>query len=339
MIENRREPYRPPGREIIAQPGSLDEFNTSNNLGYNSTCATLPNRLIEIVKLRDPLMTDPTTPPLIVAFVADLMFTMRIAKVVEHIGYRIIWIESADQLGSLILQHELETPGELLRGREGRLFDQVTLWQPALLLFDLNNAAIPWREWIAALKSAAATRRIPVMCFGSHEDVATMSAAKSAGADAVLARSRFTAHMPALFQRYARIPDHTALGAACAEPLADLARQGIARFNQGEYYPAHDLLEEAWVVDESAGRDLYRGILQVGIAYYQIEQGNYRGAVKMLLRVRQWLDPLPDTCRGVNVAALRADVDRVYAALVALGPDGVKEFDRSLFAKVTLIEA
>ncbi|MBP6017218.1 MAG: DUF309 domain-containing protein [Candidatus Promineofilum sp.] len=282
-------------------------------------------------------MTDPATTPLIVAFVADLMFTMRIAKVAEHIGYRIIWIESADQLGSLVPQRVPETPGELLRGREGRLFEQVTLWQPALLLFDLNNAAIPWREWIAALKSAAATRRIPVMCFGSHQDVATMGAAKSVGADVVLARSRFTADMPALFQRYARIPDHTALGAACAEPLAALARQGIERFNQGEYYPAHDLLEEAWVVDEGAGRDLYRGILQIGIAYYQIEQGNYRGAVKMLLRVRQWLDPLPDVCRSVDVAGLRADVARVYAALAALEPDRINEFDRSLFGTVTLV--
>ncbi len=284
-------------------------------------------------------MTDPKTTPLIVAFVADLMFTMRIAKVVEHIGYRIVWIESADQLGSLNPQREPETPGELLRGREGRLFEQVTQWQPALLLFDLNNAAIPWREWIAALKSAAATRRIPVMCFGSHQDVTTMSTAKSVGADVVLARSRFTSDMPALFQRYARIPDHTALGAACAEPLAALARQGIERFNQGEYYPAHDLLEEAWVVDESPGRDLYRGILQVGIAYYQIEQGNYRGAVKMLLRVRQWLDPLPDVCRGVDVAGLRADVDRVYAALAALGPERVQEFDRSLFGTVMFVQS
>ena len=284
-------------------------------------------------------MTDPKTTPLIVAFVADLMFTMRIAKVVEHIGYRIVWIESADQLGSLAPQNEPETPGELLRGREGRLFEQVTQWQPALLLFDLNNAAIPWREWIAALKSAAATRRIPVMCFGSHQDVTTMSTAKSVGADVVLARSRFTSDMPALFQRYARIPDHTALGAACAEPLAALARQGIERFNQGEYYPAHDLLEEAWVVDESPGRDLYRGILQVGIAYYQIEQGNYRGAVKMLLRVRQWLDPLPDVCRGVDVAGLRADVDRVYAALAALGTERVQEFDRSLFGTVMFVQS
>jgi hypothetical protein len=284
-----------------------------------------------------PLMTSDTPKPLVVAFVADLMFTMRIQQVIDHLGYQVIWIETADQLDSLGIRKTPEPLGEMLHGQEGRLFEQVAMWQPALLLFDLNNAAIPWRDWIAALKSAAATRRVPIMCFGSHEDVSTMSAAKSAGADAVLARSRFTADMPALLQRYARIPDRAALAVTCAEPLSELAREGIEQFNRGEYYAAHDALEEAWVVDEGIGRDLYRGILQVGIAYYQIEHGNYRGAVKMLLRVRQWLDPLPDACRGVDVARLRADVDRVYTALVALGSDRVQEFDRALFGSITLM--
>jgi predicted metal-dependent hydrolase len=268
--------------------------------------------------------------------VADLMFTTRIAKAAEHAGYRVTWIETADQLGAADPDAGPEQPGESLHGRDGRLFEQITDWQPALLLFDLNNKAIPWRQWIAALKSSAATRRIPVMAFGPHEDVATMTAARDAGADAVLARSRFTADMPGLFQKYARVPDYPALRAACDEPLSDLARIGIERFNQGAYYPAHDALEEAWVRDEGPGRDLYRGMLQVGIAYYQIEKGNYRGAVKMLLRVRQWLDPLPDVCRGVDVAGLRADVARVHEALLALGSERVEDFDRELFGAIVV---
>jgi predicted metal-dependent hydrolase len=266
--------------------------------------------------------------------VADLMFSTRIQRAAEYAGYRVEWIETADQLGRAGPDTRPEQPGESLHGRAGRLFEQITRWQPALLLFDLNNAAIPWRQWIAALKSSAATRRIPIMAYGPHEDVATMTGARDAGADVVLARSRFTTDMSSLFQRYARVPDREALRAACDEPLSPLARSGIERFNQGAYYPAHDALEEAWVLDDGLGRDLYRGILQVGIAYYQIEKGNYRGAVKMLLRVRQWLDPLPDVCRGVDVAGLRSDVERVHQALVALGPERVREFDRRLFRPV-----
>ena len=273
--------------------------------------------------------------PLLLAFVADLMFTTRIARAAEHLGYRVEWIETADALGPDDAPDE--PPGELLHGRQGRLFERVTRTRPALMLFDLNNAAIPWRQWIAALKSSAATRRIPVLCFGPHEDVATMTAARAAGADAVLARSRFTADMPGLLAQYARVPDHAALAGACAEPLADLARLGIERFNAGDYYRSHDALEEAWMRDRGPGRDLYRGLLQVGIAYYQIGRGNYRGGVKMLLRARQWLDPLPDVCRGVDVAGLRADAERVHAALVALGPGHVDELDRGLMRPIVLV--
>lgn len=275
--------------------------------------------------------------PLLLAFVSDLMFTTRIAKVAEHLNFGVEWIETADELGAADPGEVRERPGEALHGRDGRLFERVTRTQPALLLFDLNNAAIPWRQWIAALKSSAATRRIPIMCFGPHEDVATMTAARDAGADAVLARSRFTADMPALFQRYARLPDTAALAAACAEPLPELARDAIALFNEGNYYNCHDALEEAWRRDERPGRELYQGLLQVGIAYYQIERGNTRGALKMLLRARQWLDPLPAICRGLDVAALRADAARVYDALTAVGPEGLSAFDRSLFRPIRFV--
>jgi predicted metal-dependent hydrolase len=165
-----------------------------------------------------------------------------------------------------------------------------------------------------------------------------MEEASEAGADAVLARSRFTADMPALLERYARIPDRDAIVAACSEPLVPLAVTGIEKFNEGQFYACHDDLEEAWRQDSGAARDLYRGILQVAIAYYQIERGNYRGAAKMLLRVRQWLDPLPDICRGVDVAQLRQDATAVHDALVQLGPERITEFDQGLFGQIVLHE-
>jgi len=84
-------------------------------------------------------------------------------------------------------------------------------------------------------------------------------------------------------------------------------------------------------------RDLYQAILQVGVAYYQITRGNHRGALKMLLRSLQWLAPLPDVCRGVDVAGLRADAARVRAALAGLDPAEIGRFDRSLLRPVRLV--
>lgn len=276
-------------------------------------------------------------PPLLVAFVADLMFTTRIANVANHLGYRIEWIERASDVGEVDPTAPPERPGELLHGREGQLFQKLAAWQPALLLFDLTNEAIPWEPWITILRSSPATRRIPVLCFGPHEDVERMKRAKAVGATAVVARSQFTTNMPNLFQKHARIPDYDTLDAACREPLPDLARRGIEMFNEGEFYQCHDDLEAAWMAEEGRIRDLYRGILQVGIAYYQIQRGNYRGALKMLLRVRQWLDPLPPTCRGINIDKLRQEATAVHEALNELGPERIGEFDQRMFHPIEFI--
>ena len=276
--------------------------------------------------------------PLLVGFVADLMFNVRITNVAEQLGFETQWIENAGDLAPAESDGPPPRPGELVHGQGGVLFEKLANWQPDLLIFDLGNDNVPWREWIAAIKSSPATRRIPVLCYGPHVDVETMEAARDLGADAVVARSRFTSAMSDLIQKHARDRDEPALTSACSEPLAELARQGIEEFNAGHFYDAHDYLEEAWVEDQGAGRNLYRGILQVGIAYYQIERGNYRGAVKMLLRVRQWLNPLPAVCRGVDVARLRQDVESVHSALVERGPEQMERLDRNLFRPVRLID-
>ena len=275
--------------------------------------------------------------PLIVAFVGDLMFTTRIDNVIRHLGYRVRWVDDPSAFGDGQQETKQELLGEKLHGQEGQLFKKISSWQPALLLFDLANQVIPWRQWIPLLKSSAATRQIPIVAFGPHVDVELMQEAKQIGVDFVYARSRFSNSMPQLLQEHAHIPDYDAINSACQEPLPNLALSGIEKFNQGTYYACHDDLEEAWRQDSGPGRDLYRGLLQIAVAYYQIERRNYRGATKMLLRMRQWLDPMPPVCRGVNVGKLLEDATAVQDALAALGPEKISEFDHTLFRPIELI--
>jgi len=272
--------------------------------------------------------------PLIVAFVGDLMFTTKIDNVIRHLGYQVQWVDDPTALDGDQKETKQEALGERLHGQEGRLFQQIACWQPALLLFDLANRAIPWQQWIPMLKSSAATRRIPIMAFGPHVDVEMMQEAKRIGADFVFARSRFSSKMPQLLQDHIAIPEYDAINNACQEPLSALARSGIDKFNQGAYYVCHDDLEEAWRQDSSPARDLYRGLLQVAVAFYQIERGNFRGATKMLLRMRQWLAPMPPVCRGVNVAKVLKDATAVQDALNRLGPENIGKFDPILFRPI-----
>jgi predicted metal-dependent hydrolase len=279
----------------------------------------------------------PEKAALIVAFVDDLMFQVKIDKVVANLGHRLRTIENATAIGAVQEEVTDHRPGEPLSGRAGLLFEQLTAAQPALLIFDLHNEGIPWERWIPALKSSPATRRVPILAYGSHVAEETLAEARRLGADEVVPRSRFSNALPQLVETLARLPDNQALAAACADPLAPRARQGIEMFNEGHYYKCHDYLEEAWMEDQGPGRDLYRAILQVGIAYFQIERGNYRGALKMLLRVHQWLAPLPAVCRGVNVTRLREDVANVQDAVTALGPESLDQIDRALFRQIELL--
>lgn len=128
------------------------------------------------------------------------------------------------------------------------------------------------------------------------------------------------------------------LAAGCAQPLPPRAVEAIRLFNAGEYYRQHDLLEELWRETEEPIRDLYRAVLQVGIAYYQVLRGNRRGALKMLRRSLRWLDALPDVCQGVDVADLREGVRHLREVLMSTPPGAdITALDRSLFRPVRLI--
>jgi hypothetical protein len=54
----------------------------------------------------------------------------------------------------------------------------------------------------------------------------------------------------------------------------------------------------------------------------------------MFLRVRQWIQPLPDNCRGVDIAQLRYDSQKVYDQLILLGKEDIIHLDRKLFKPV-----
>jgi hypothetical protein len=84
-------------------------------------------------------------------------------------------------------------------------------------------------------------------------------------------------------------------------------------------------------------RELYRAILQVGVAYYHVSRGNHEGGLKMLRRTVQWFAQLPDLCQGIDVRQLREDANQIRMALQAVNPANTLEFDRTLFKPVPLV--
>ncbi len=200
---------------------------------------------------------------------------------------------------------------------------------PALIVIELDRPA----DWLSAVRSDPATRRIPVIAIAADE--AAEKRAMLAKVNAVLTPEAFIRELPGILPEYARVfKAADALNAQCQGSPPPLVRKGLHEFNSHRYFEAHEILEEAWNKETGPVRELYRAILQVGIAYYQIERRNYWGAHKMFLRMRQWFAPLPDYCQGIDVARLRADVLAAREHLEALGPERIAEFDHSLLKPV-----
>ena len=250
-------------------------------------------------------------PEPVLALINDLLFSTRVADAARAAGGEPVLAGSA---------------AEFRAGLER--------W-PALILLDLS--ALPLDEWrgeVQRAKVSPQSRLIPLYAFGSHVDTNLLAAARQAGCDYVWARSRFVQELPALVARHLNPPPVYLEGWDDQPSPAFL--EGVALFNAGEYYHQHDVFEALWREDTRPIRELYQGVLQVGVALHQVQGGNYRGAIKMLRRGLLRLRDLPPVCQRLDVAALRADARRVHDALLALGPERLHEFDPDHIAAVQL---
>lgn len=122
----------------------------------------------------------------------------------------------------------------------------------------------------------------------------------------------------------------------CNESPPPLLRQGVDEFNRGAYFAQHETLEQLWRAERREVRRLYQGILQIGVACYHIQRGNYHGAVSMLTRGVGYLTPFAPRCQGVDVAALVHAARRMLGEVERLGPARLREFDWTLAPRVVL---
>jgi hypothetical protein len=144
--------------------------------------------------------------PLVLAFVSDLYFTVRIENAVRQAGARLELIERAQEVEAGSTSHGPIPPQEPYGDSVGltdaflkMLIDR----SPNLMIFDLGLKTIPWQAWISAAKRSTDTSHIPIITFGPHVNLDMQLAAQRAGADQVLAKSRFIQILPDLISRHA----------------------------------------------------------------------------------------------------------------------------------------
>jgi predicted metal-dependent hydrolase len=103
--------------------------------------------------------------------------------------------------------------------------------------------------------------------------------------------------------------------------------RGIEQFNAREFFEQHETLELLWRDTNAPVRDLYHGILQVGVGFHHWGRGNFHGASVLLEEGIERLRPFTPTCQTIDVAALIVDATAARERLLALGPERMGEFD------------
>ncbi len=201
-----------------------------------------------------------------------------------------------------------------------------------LVIVDSSTETVPWLEWVRAAKDDPTTEAVPILAFGSHKDVELRNRALGAGVDRYLARSNFSDGLTEFVAAAVR----EATTDPCREPLPEGVRRGIEEFNAGQYFEQHETLELVWRAERRPIRDLYRGVLQIGVGCLQVERGNAIGALKMIDRAVKWLQPFRPACQGIDVDRLLVDTAHLREAIERAGSDQVARVDRRLFPKVHL---
>ena len=227
--------------------------------------------------------------PAIILLVEDLFFSPRLADAV------------ALSKGNPVTTSDTET---FLQAMDTRL--------PVLALVDLNVDS-DWAEAIRRCKLRPHTKAVPIIGFGQHTDVETLTRAKTAGADKAWARSRLVDELPRL--RPLHISPTREMPEGGTEPLLPEAQMGIDLFNQRQFHAQHEAFEDAWNAETRPVRNLYQGLLQIGLAFLQIENQNQGGAFKMFGRGIPRLRLLPDVVQGVRVDLFLADALAVFEQL------------------------
>ncbi len=99
----------------------------------------------------------------------------------------------------------------------------------------------------------------------------------------------------------------------------DHFRSGLALFNRGAYFEAHEEMEEAMNALESDASDFefYLGCLRAAVANHKLQQGEVSSAAFHLKAALGFLAAYPDRHRGLKLREFRHALSVLLARLEA----------------------
>lgn len=111
-------------------------------------------------------------------------------------------------------------------------------------------------------------------------------------------------------------------------------RAFFSLFNAGEYFEAHEVLEDLWAIEVPPLKNYYKGLIQAAVAICHWERGNLSGARKLWLSAQGYLSVYPSRYEGFELEAFRSRLSQLFEPLLA--QPGPAHLDRMLIPVLEL---
>jgi uncharacterized protein len=85
--------------------------------------------------------------------------------------------------------------------------------------------------------------------------------------------------------------------------------RGLELIDRGDYFEAHEVLEDLWRAAEPDERDFFQGLVHVAVAWHHAGRGNRPGFERQLEKAARRLAAYAPAHRGVDVADVLAQVE------------------------------
>lgn len=97
------------------------------------------------------------------------------------------------------------------------------------------------------------------------------------------------------------------------EEAALLYREFWKLWLDGEWFKAHEELEELWRATHGPQKLFYNGLIHAAVALYQHERGNALGACRQSVRMQEKLAPFTPEFYGVQINDLVDTIEKEIA--------------------------
>lgn len=122
-----------------------------------------------------------------------------------------------------------------------------------------------------------------------------------------------------------------------SESYHPLYLKGIEYFNECEFFEAHEAWEELWADTQGDDRPFYQGLIQAAVALHHFGNGNIRGARKLNLSCRGYLNPSRPMRYGLDLEKFLAEMDACFREIVESEEEYPKiEIDPELIPEIHL---